>query len=189
MNDLLRQSSEIVAPALLGWRLVRTLEGKQLAGMIVETEAYDQADAASHSYKGMTARTRVMFGEPGHAYVYFTYGMHYCVNVVTGRKGRGSGVLIRALEPLEGIESMRQFRKIDNVGSLTNGPAKLCQALAIDKAFNGHKLSEPPLQLMPPLDNRSLNIKSSTRIGISRDTHRLWRFYVKGNAYVSHPKH
>ncbi len=189
MIRLLSQPADVVAPQLLGWRLVRTFKGVQLSGMIVETEAYDQSDAASHSYRGMTPRTKAMFGEPGHAYIYFTYGMHYCVNVVTGKQGHGSGVLIRAVEPLEGIEIMHTLRNIQSKANLTNGPAKLCQAMAIDKRLYGHDLSQPPLQLLPPKDATKLDITATTRVGISRDTHRLWRFFITSNPYVSLPKH
>lgn len=172
-----------VAPRLLGCLLVRDFHGQKLIGRIVETEAYDQSDAASHSYKGQTPRTEVMFGPPGFAYVYFTYGMHYCMNVVCGPTGTGSAVLIRALEPLEGLLSMMQARQ--NRADLTNGPAKLCQSLRIDKALNGHDLSTPPLcvEIKPPL--KVEQITQTTRIGISRAQDQPWRFYITGNRFVS----
>jgi DNA-3-methyladenine glycosylase len=175
-----------VAPRLLGCLLVRELEdGTRVSGRIVETEAYHQSDAASHSYKGKTPRTEIMFGLPGFAYVYFTYGMHYCVNVVTGPEGEGSAVLIRAIEPVEGIERMSANRGGLETSQLTNGPAKLCQALQIDKQLNGHDLHTLPLQLrvQPPID--AGEIVTTTRIGITKDAHRLWRFYVAGNPFVS----
>ena len=174
------------APQLLGCLLVRELDGQRLVGRIVETEAYDQLDAASHSSRGQTPRTDVMFGPAGHAYVYFTYGMHYCMNVVTGPVGYGSAVLIRALEPVEGLEIMRAHRRgIKPDTQLTNGPARLCQALKIDKASNGHDFHKAPLQLqiLPPL--AQTEVVQTTRIGISRDTHRPWRFYIKDNPFVS----
>lgn len=174
-----------VAPGLLGWILVREINGKRLSGKIVETEAYDETDAASHSYRGKTPRTDVMFGPPGRAYVYFTYGMHYCFNVVTGESGVGSAVLIRALEPLEGHEQMKKLRDIDDPTQLTNGPAKLCQALGIDVTLNGHDLSQSPLRLEKKEDVNPDQIVATTRIGITRDTHRPWRFYVKANPWVS----
>lgn len=180
-------ADDVVAAAqrLLGCVLVRELDGRRLAGKIVETEAYHQADAASHSYKGRTPRTEVMFGPPGFAYVYFTYGMHYCMNVVTGPPGEGSAVLIRALEPLHGIEAMRAHRRTAPDTQLTNGPAKLCQALQITKSFSGHDLRAAPLQLeaRPPLPCSA--IVQTTRIGISRAQDRPWRFYVRGNPYIS----
>jgi DNA-3-methyladenine glycosylase len=175
-----------VAPRLLGCLLIRELEdGTRISGRIVETEAYHQSDAASHSYKGKTPRTEIMFGPPGFVYVYFTYGMHYCVNVVTGPEGEGSAVLIRAIEPVEGIERMRANRGGLETIQLTNGPAKLCQALQIDKQLNGHDLHTLPLQLrvQPPID--ASEIVTTTRIGITKDAHRPWRFYVAGNPFVS----
>ena len=176
-----------VAPRLLGCLLVREIEGQRLIGKIVETEAYDQTDAASHSYRGQTPRTEVMFGAPGHAYVYFTYGMHYCMNIVTGSVGHGSAVLIRAIEPIENLEAMRLNRRGNPRDlELTNGPAKLCQALGIDKRFNAHDLSQSPLQLVIKPAIMVTKIKQTTRIGISRDRHRNWRFYIKNNPYVSH---
>jgi DNA-3-methyladenine glycosylase len=128
--------SSVVAPALLGRVLVRCLpSGERLRARIVETEAYDEADPASHSYRGPTARNAVMFGEAGHLYVYFTYGMHHCMNVVTGRPGRGSAVLLRAAEPLDGIDRMRQLRGTQVVGNLCRVPARLTQALAVAKTL------------------------------------------------------
>lgn len=181
----LSRPAEVVAPELLGSILVREINGHRLAGRIVETEAYHQRDAASHSYRGQTPRTEVMFGPPGHLYVYFTYGMHHCCNVVTGPPGEGSAVLIRALEPVEGMEIMKQHRRQDNMHNLCNGPAKLCQALLIDKSFNGQDLAKPPcwLEYNKPLPRSE--IIATTRIGISQDTHRQWRFYIKSNLYVS----
>lgn len=142
MNELARllsKPAEIVAPLLLGSTLERTIDSRAIRVKIVETEAYDQTDAASHSYKGRTPRTDIMFGPPGHLYVYFTYGMHYCCNVVTGPDGEGSAVLIRAVEPIQGEEHMAEQRDKTGIG-ICNGPAKLCKALAIDKRLNGHNL-------------------------------------------------
>jgi len=176
-----------VAPRLLGCLLVRELNGQRLVGRIVETEAYHQRDAASHSYKGRTPRTEVMFGPAGFLYVYFTYGMHYCMNVVTGAAGEGSAVLIRAIEPVEGEEYMKLNRRGAAGIQITNGPAKTCQALAIDKTWNGHDLRRGELQLkiQPPL--LSTEIVQTTRIGITKDMHRPWRFYVRDSPFVSKP--
>lgn len=185
MYDILRLPAYQCAPLLLGWKLEREINGQKVSGIIVETEAYNQTDAASHSYKGMTPRTKVMFGPAGRAYVYFTYGMHYCMNVVTGQEGSGSAVLIRALQPIEGLEIMRLNRKNANELNLTNGPAKLCQALEIDKQFNGHELDQEPLKLIPANPLYDKKIVKTTRIGISKDAHRLWRWYVAGNKFVS----
>jgi DNA-3-methyladenine glycosylase len=184
-TEVLSAPSDVVAPMLLGCELVREIDGKILCGRIVETEAYTETDAASHSYKGKTPRTEVMFGPPGHLYVYFTYGMHYCCNVVTGAVGQGSAVLIRAVEPLEGYEVMRENRQGRGGHELTNGPAKVCQAFCLDKTWNGHDLRTPPLRLLlrPTLSNDDVVI--STRVGISQAIDVPWRFYIRDNPYVS----
>ncbi len=186
-NDLGFLAGDVVdvAQRLLGCELVRELNGRELVARIVETEAYHQLDAASHSYRGRTARTEVMFGPPGMAYVYFTYGMHFCFNVVCGPAGEGAGVLIRAAEPVAGIADMRHNRPNVRDDHLANGPAKLCQALAIDRRLNGHDLRTQPLRLRvrPPLEPSE--ITQTTRIGITRDIGRPWRFYIKQNAFVS----
>lgn len=174
-----------MAPLLLGCELVRELDGQTIRCRIAETEAYDQADAASHSYKGPTPRTEVMFGPAGHMYVYFTYGMHYCCNVVTGAEGRGSAVLIRAVEPLEGLGHMIANRHGVEGVSLSNGPAKLCQALTIDRAMNGHDLLARPLRLVIKPSLAATDIVQTTRIGISQAKDVPWRFYIKDNPYVS----
>ena len=185
--DFLSQPSSIVAPLLLGCILEREIDGKPIRVKIVETEAYDQTDAASHSFNGRTPRTDVMFGPAGHLYVYFTYGMHYCCNVVTGPEGTGSAVLIRAVEPLEGEDVMHELRDRSGI-ELTNGPAKLCQALAIDKRYNGHDLTKAPLILKPQKPLSQARITQTTRIGISKDKDRPWRFYITDNPYVSKTK-
>lgn len=185
LADILNQPSSVVAPRLLGCILEREVDRKIIRVRIVETEAYDETDEASHSYNGRTQRTDIMFGPSGYLYVYFTYGMHYCCNVVTGPEGTGSAVLIRAVEPLTGEEYMQELRP--RIGrDLTNGPAKLCQALAIDKHLNGHNLSKSPLKLIiqDPIDRRK--ITQGKRIGISKAKDVLWRFYITGNDYVSH---
>lgn len=173
-----------VAPQLLGCVLVREVNGKIIRARIVETEAYDQTDAASHSYKGKTPRTDVMFGPAGHLYVYFTYGMHYCCNIVVGEEGEGAAVLIRAVEPIDGEEIMASNR--DKTGiQISNGPAKLCQALLIDKKLNGHDLNQSPLKLLVQKSPEKSDIVQTTRIGISQGKDVPWRFYLKGNPYVS----
>jgi DNA-3-methyladenine glycosylase len=136
-----RRDTLQVARALLGKKLVRQINGLELAGMIVETEAYcGEADSACHAHRGKTPRNAVMFGESGHAYVYFTYGMHYMLNLVTEAAEKPCAVLIRAVVPLDGIEEMETRRKRKGA-ELTNGPAKLCQALGIDKSLNGWDLT------------------------------------------------
>lgn len=183
--DFLDQSSETVAPRLLGCLLVRQLNGRQLVGKIVETEAYDQTDAASHSYRGETPRTSVMFGPSGFLYVYFTYGMHYCCNVVVGKAGHGAAVLIRAIEPLEGLDIMEENRHGRTGVDMTNGPAKLCQALRIDKTANGADLHEGSITLVAQPELSPSDIIQTTRIGIRHAADTPWRFYIKNNEYVS----
>jgi DNA-3-methyladenine glycosylase len=174
-----------VAPRLLGCILQREINGHIASGKIVETEAYDQYDAASHSYRGQTPRTGIMFGPAGFLYVYFTYGMHYCCNVVTGRPGEGSAVLIRALEPIEGEAIMSANRNNLTGHQLTNGPAKLCQALQIDKALNGHDLTTSPLKLIMQPSAATDSIVQTTRIGITKARDAPLRFYLKDNPFVS----
>ncbi len=176
-----------VAPRLLGSLLIREYKGQRLVGRIVEAEAYDQTDAASHSYHGSTPRTDVMFGPAGYLYVYFTYGMHYCMNVVCGPKGMGAAVLIRAVEPLNGLEAMESNRRGKTGIELTNGPAKVCQAFAIDRAWNGHDLRAEPFRLQLETSLPAEVVMQTTRIGITKAADVPWRFYVKGNTYISRP--
>lgn len=173
------------ARRLLGATIEREIDGELVQVRIVETEAYDETDAASHSYRGRTPRTDIMFGPAGNLYVYFTYGMHYCANVVVGEEGYGAAVLIRAVEPLIGEKILQTRRPRKHGVELTNGPAKLCQALGIDLSMNGHDLSESPLRLLlcPQLSNEE--IVATTRIGISKAKGSPWRFYIKDNPYVS----
>lgn len=174
------------AQRLLGCLLeLQTESGERVLLKIVETEAYHQTDAASHSYKGRTPRTDVMFGPAGHLYVYFTYGMHYCMNIVTGPAGEGSAVLIRAAEPLEGLAVLRDNRPGLPDAQLTNGPAKLCKALGITKEYNGHALWLSPLKLSKGAAVDRRNIVQTTRIGISQARDKLWRFYIRENNFVS----
>ena len=180
--DFLKLPAYEVAPLLLGCILEREIDGKLIRVKIVETEAYDQTDAASHSYKGQTERTEVMFGEPGHLYVYFTYGMHYCCNIVTGEKGVGAAVLIRAVDPLEGEELMQELRMFSGK-DLSNGPAKLCQALGINKTLNGHNLMQTPLKLV--IQKPVKKFTQTKRVGISQAKDVPWRYYISGNEYVS----
>jgi len=181
----LENAADIVAKRLLGSILERTLDGEVVQVKIVETEAYHQSDAASHSYKGRTPRTDVMFGAAGLLYVYFTYGMHYCCNIVTGPEGEGAAVLIRAVQPLSGLETLGRYRKAKAGNDMTNGPAKLCQALAIDRRLNGHDLHQKPLKLLlkDPLDDSE--IVTTPRVGIRKAVDVPWRFYIRGNKYVS----
>lgn len=180
------QDVTVAAKYLLGAVVVRALEsGEILRARIVEAESYHQSDPASHTYKGESPRNTAMFGDAGHAYVYFTYGVHWCFNVTAGPKGQGAGVLIRAAEPLQGIETMRQFRGNRPDVELTNGPGKLARALAIDKAFYGHDLSQPPLQVLGGGTISSDRITTAKRVGISQAVDELLRFYITDSKFVS----
>jgi DNA-3-methyladenine glycosylase len=181
----LHQPASTVAPRLLGCIMERTIGDETLRVKIVETEAYDQTDVASHSYRGESERSKTMFGPPGYLYVYFTYGMHYCCNIVTESKGFGSGVLIRAVEPLDMYPIMEKNRKGRTGAELTNGPAKLCQALDIDTSMNGHDLRRQPLMLIPQPTMASRSITTTTRIGISEGKDVPWRFYQTDSPFVS----
>lgn len=193
-TSFFQQPTRILAQSLLGTYLVHeTKEGKTI-GKIVETEAYlGSSDPASHTYRGETIRNRAMFGEPGHAYIYFTYGMYYCFNITSAPKGIGEGILIRALEPIEGIEIMEQRRSARSKTKLSpktlaNGPAKLVIAMGITKALYGHKLTEKPLYLLSSDHFSVINepeIITTTRIGISVAEEMPLRFYIKGNPFVS----
>lgn len=182
--DFLKNDSLTAASDLLGCYLEREIDGNIVTVKIVETEAYDQNDAASHSFKGQTERTKIMFGPAGYLYVYFTYGMHYCCNIVTDKVGVGSAVLIRAVEPINGIDMMEKLRRRQGI-EISNGPAKLCEALNIDKTLNGHDLSVSPLKLLYNQSIPKEDIVISTRIGISKAKDELKRFYIKDNPYVS----
>lgn len=187
-NDFYTLPVKEAAKALLGQRLIRTLpDNTRLGGTIIETESYHENDPAAHSYGGrQTPRNAVMFGHPGYAYVYFTYGMHYCLNVVVRPEGEAAAVLIRAVEPLEGVRDMYTRRGSQHpVTNLCSGPAKLTQALHIGKELNGHNLEQPPLRLLPGEGVAETDIEATPRIGITRATDKLWRFYIRGNPHVS----
>ena len=184
-----------VARALLGAYLVRTVEGQRLSGIIVECEAYiGQDDTACHASRGRTQRNQVMFGPPGHAYVYFTYGMHWMLNVITEMEGSPAAVLLRAIQPLEGIQRMRELRqlrgKVRKEQDLTSGPARLTQALAIDGAFNGTDMvTGETLRLEPGTSFPDSAVQNGPRVGINyadeKDRLAPWRFWIKDNPYVS----
>ena len=184
-REFYNQPTLKVARELLGKYLVVNMNGKKLSGKIVETEAYiGPDDPASHAYRGLTARNRIMFGEPGYAYVYFTYGMYHCLNFITEKEGFPAAVLIRALEPKEGIEIMKHRRKKEKPEDLTSGPGKLCQAMGINKTLYGADLVGKTIYL----ENRGEKagkIVSTDRIGIDEGKEKKWRFYLKDNKYVS----
>lgn len=188
--DFLQDSAQIAAPLLLGVTLIATIDGVTTAGRIVEVEAYTQKDPASHAYVGRTDRNKIMFGPAGRSYVYVSYGMHYCMNIVTGKEGSGEGVLIRALEPTQGVEAMwlRRYGSemtadapAAQLHSLTNGPGKLAQALGITKDVADSDLLRPnsPLRLEMPTPGEQLEIFNSRRIGISKGVETPWRWYLQ----------
>ena len=210
--DFLENPSDVAAPLLLGCTLTRiiTLNGEKhkLVARIVETEAYDQDDPASHAFGGPSERNAAMFGPAGHLYVYVSYGMHHCCNVVCDPEGFGSGCLVRAVEPLEGVEVMRELREAGRADKahtghagkeqaerarkhplklrdLTNGPGKVCAALGIDKELYGHDLTVEPLVLgfAPLLPGETIG--SSPRVGISKNIDAPKRFFIEGNVFVS----
>ena len=175
-----------VAGELLGEYLVIVKGRTQMVGRIVEVEAYRGSDdPASHAYRGITPRNAPMFGDPGHAYIYFTYGNHYCLNVTTQESGTPGAVLIRAIEPLEGLRAMRKWRPNVPDIALTNGPGKLTKALAIDKSLNQVDIAKPGPLYITDVSREDFEIARSARVGIREGRDRLWRFYVLGNRYVS----
>lgn len=183
------QDTCTVAKALLGQEVVRRLpNGETLAGIIVETEAYLTDDPACHAYRGQTPRNAAMFGPPGHAYVYFTYGLHMMFNLVCAPEGVAEAVLLRALEPTEDIELMRRNRGgMADTRQLTNGPGKLAQALALTRLdHNEADLTDPDGELfIRPRTAPSFERVETTRIGITRGVELPWRYYIRGNPYVS----
>jgi DNA-3-methyladenine glycosylase len=177
------------APRLLGCYLMRETPAGLLKLKIVETEAYHQDDPASHSFRGLTPRTAPMFQAGGHIYVYFTYGMHYALNIVTGKEGEGEGVLIRAGQPLEGIEHMKANRRIEDVRNLANGPGKLAQALGIfDNSLSGKILNKSSILLEKGEAVPAGDIVASPRVGITKAADMPWRFYIKDSPFVSKSK-
>jgi len=174
-----------VAKELLGKYLVVKKGGHLLSGKIVETEAYDGfKDPASHAYKGTTPRNQVMFGAPGYAYVYLTYGMHHCLNLVTQKNGYPAAVLIRAIEPVDGIQLMKRRRGRRKLRDLTSGPAKLCQALGVDRRLNGEDLLSDGI-FVEDRGEVPRRIARSSRIGVNDGKEKNWRFFFKGNEFVS----
>lgn len=178
--DYLRPSHE-VARDLIGATF--TVDG--VGGVIVETEAYDQSEPASHTFGGKTIRNAAMFGESGCAYVYRSYGIHWCLNFVCEAEGHGAGVLIRAIEPIIGLQTMMERRGTNKISLLCSGPGKLGQALAIKHEFNGMPLSESPFELIPA--QKSVDVIAGPRIGISKAIDLPWRFGLSSSPFLSRP--
>lgn len=174
----------VVARELLGRTLVRRTPQGVLAGVIVETEAYGPDDLANHAARGKTARNATMFGPPGFAYVYRIYGMHWCLNAVTRGEGFGEAVLLRALEPVAGIEAMRRSRGVEEARLLCAGPGRLCAALGITGALDGADLTGPDLCITGEQPT-GLEVVTTTRVGITQAADLPWRFYVAGSRFVS----
>jgi len=172
-----------VARLLLGCVLARRWRGRWISGRIVETEAYLTGDPANHAWRGRTSRNEVMFGPPGRAYIY-TIHWHWLLNAVTQPEGVAEAVLVRALEPLEGLDEMQRARGVDCVWDLCRGPGRLCQALHIDGRLNGAPLTEGELVIFPSTDPVG-EISAAPRIGIRSGTDKKWRFYVSGSRFVS----
>jgi DNA-3-methyladenine glycosylase len=178
-REFFARSVHEVAPELIGATLL--VDG--VGGTVVEVEAYDQDDPASHGFRGLTARTASMFGPPGYAYVYRSYGVHWCLNLVCAPKGRAEAALVRALEPTRGLELMRERRGLEAERALCSGPGKLCEALGITRVHDGLALDEPPFALLtrelePPL-------AVGPRIGITRAVEQPWRYGLAGSPFLS----
>ncbi len=174
-------SSSDVARLLIGTTLL--IDG--VGGIIVETEAYDQDDPASHSYSGPTPRNFSMFGPPAHVYVYRSYGLHWCLNFVCREEGHGAGVLIRAIEPIAGINLMQQRRGMNKLRLLCSGPGRLCQALDVAREHDGMRLDALPFVLLP-VEN-AVDVVCGPRIGISKAKDVAWRFGLVGSKFLSRP--
>ncbi len=178
-RDFFARPVHEVAPELIGATLL--VDG--VGGRIVEVEAYDQDDPASHSFRGRTARTASMFGPPGHAYVYRSYGIHWCLNLVCAEDGRAEAALVRALEPTHGLDAMRERRGLEPARGLCSGPGKLCQALAITRVHDGAALDEPPFELLSREAEAPLAV--GTRVGITRAVEQPWRYGLAGSPFLS----
>jgi DNA-3-methyladenine glycosylase len=181
-REYFARSVHEVAPELIGVTLL--VDG--VGGPIAEVEAYESAiDPSAHGFRGRTPRNASMFGPPGHAYVYRSYGIHWCLNVVCEEEGRAAAVLIRALEPTHGLEAMRRRRGLEDSRLLCAGPGRLCQALGITREHDGLVLDEPPFQLLPSDSPRE--VVAAPRIGISVATELPWRYCAAGSPYLSRP--
>jgi DNA-3-methyladenine glycosylase len=180
-REFFARSVHDVAPDLVGVTLL--FDG--VGGPIVEVEAYDHEDPAAHGYRGRTERNESMFGPPGRAYVYRSYGIHWCLNFVCEEEGAASAVLIRALEPRHGIEAMRKRRGLDDERLLCAGPGRLCQALAISRQHDGLQLDRPPFELVARREEPEIAV--GPRIGITKAAHQPWRYGLAGSRFLSRP--
>jgi DNA-3-methyladenine glycosylase len=180
-HDWFARSVHEVAPDLIGAELF--VDG--VGGTIVEVEAYDHEDPAAHGYRGQTPRNAAMFGPPGHAYVYRSYGIHWCLNLVCEDVGVPSAVLVRALEPASGLELMRARRGLDDVRLLCAGPGRLCQALGVTREHDGLPLDRPPFELVERRGD--VDVARGPRIGITKAAERPWRYLLAGSRFVSRP--
>ena len=179
MRELLAGDVNEAARALVGWTLL--VDG--VGGSIVEVEAYDHDDPAAHGFRGRTERNASMFGPAGHAYVYRSYGIHWCLNLVCRPVGVPAAVLVRAIEPTHGLEAMRERRRLDDERLLCAGPGRLCQALGVTRAHDGLALDEPPFELRPPTS--AVEVAVATRIVISRAADLPWRYVARGSRFLS----
>jgi DNA-3-methyladenine glycosylase len=186
-QDLPADTIEL-ARYLIGKTLVHDRPGGRLSGRIVETEAYPPGDAAGHAFRGKTKGNQTLFLGRGYCYVYFTYGSSFMVNVTSEEPGVGAGVLLRALEPLDGVEMMQRFRKLTRVRDLARGPGRLAQAMQIDKRYDGIDLCAGEALWLGAATRRTGPISSSTRIGLTREVDRKRRFFEAGNSYLSGPR-
>ena len=178
-----------LARFLIGKMLVHDLRGRRTSGRIVETEAYPVGDAAGHAFGGKTKRNASLYLARGHAYVYFIYGMYYCLNVSSERAGIGAGVLVRALELIDGIDLMKERRNSSSLRDLARGPGRLALAMAIDSRYDGVDLcTDPSLWLGVSDSEHRVVVSATTRIGLSREQSRPWRFYERGSRFVSGPR-
>ena len=194
---LSQSSSSLVFPAAIDFSAASDLVARQLIGVqflidgvggtIVETEAYDQHDLASHSFGGPNTRNAAMFGPPGRAYVYRSYGIHWCMNFVCREAGHGAGVLVRAVQPTHGLDRMRLRRGLDDIRLLCAGPGRVGQALGIDRSFDGLRLDQLPFALFAPDQALDLAVVTGPRVGISKAVEQPWRFGLAGSRFFSRP--
>jgi DNA-3-methyladenine glycosylase len=178
-RDFFARSVHEVAPDLVGATLL--VDG--VGGPIVEVEAYDHEDPASHAFRGRTARNASMFGPPGRAYVYRSYGIHWCLNLVCEEAGTAAAVLLRALEPAEGLDAMRERRRTESPRLLCSGPGRLCEALGVTRAHDGLALDEPPFELRAAV--HPVEVAAAPRIGITRAAELPWRYVLAGSRFLS----